>query len=153
MDVKLVLLFLVLINQMSVGSCCAKKKSGGKSAPRCKVKVILECDVLRKRRAIDSTNMTERELFQRIGTELNIIPVENQCKFETYDRDGDEMIKQEELEAIFGIRKETKDLIAFMDFKDNDGMISKDEFCVAGPHLIKECEGCICVKMNQTDTL
>ncbi|XP_060554280.1 uncharacterized protein LOC132715302 [Ruditapes philippinarum] len=152
MDVKFVLLVLAFINQMMLGSCCGKRRRRITHGPTYPCLTDPCTRRYRKRRSMHSTNMTETDLLQKIGTELNIIPVKNLCKFETYDMDSDGMIKQEELEAIFGIRKETKDLMTFMDFKDNDGMISVDEFCVAGPHLIRECEGYTCVKMNQIDT-
>jgi Ca2+-binding EF-hand superfamily protein len=39
---------------------------------------------------------------------------ENPCAFETYDIDRDGLISKEELESIFGVQKETKDLFAFI---------------------------------------
>ncbi|XP_060564699.1 uncharacterized protein LOC132723908 [Ruditapes philippinarum] len=143
MDLKLIPLFAVIV---CLGNCCNKMPQPSTDTDddcgyRCK----------RVRRFIDYKDMVETGFFQRIRTQLSILPEEGQCKFETYDTDSDGLIRPAELESIFGVGEETNDLFAIMDFSDSDGMISLDEFCDVGPHLIRDCKDTQCLKRKTSD--
>ncbi|XP_060584696.1 uncharacterized protein LOC132740746 [Ruditapes philippinarum] len=152
MDLKLIPLFAVIV---CLGNCCNKKPYYPPPDPynmwdpwgtddcgyRCR----------RVRRFIDYKDMVETGFFQKIRTQLSILPEEHQCKFETYDTDSDGLIRPAELESIFGVGEETNDLFAIMDFSDSDGMISLDEFCDVGPHLIRDCKDTQCLKRKTSD--